>query len=67
MIMQHHLLAKLSASRHLSEVASWLNQKGYLPARGKDFEVATGTVVVGKWSTEWYRIRGLIDGVFLPL
>jgi hypothetical protein len=66
-IMQQHLCAKLSTSPHLHEVASWLKEKRYLPRRGRDFEVETATAVVGKWSTDWYGIRALIDHAFSPL
>jgi hypothetical protein len=66
-VMEHHLVAKLSTSRSLGEVAFWLTTRAYLPRRGTDFEVEAGIATVGRWSTEWYRIRGLIDHVFLPL
>ena len=66
-VMEHHLIAKLSSSQSLGEVVSWLTTKAYLPKRGNDFEVETGIATVGKWSTEWYHIRGLIDHVFLPI
>lgn len=54
-----HLIQKLRTVRQLAAVSEWLEEREYLPAGGRDYEVIDHAVTVGKWTMDWYGIKGL--------
>jgi hypothetical protein len=59
-ISEEHLLERLRTSGSLSEVATWLSERRYLPVEGEHYEIVTTTAEVGEWEMNWYGISPLI-------
>lgn len=59
-ISEEHFLETLEMRGSLSEVASWLSERRYLPVEGEHYEIITTTAKVGEWEMNWYGISPLI-------
>jgi hypothetical protein len=67
-IREHHFIKKLAISETLLETIEWLSHRQYLPKEGVHYELATTSSSVGRWNTQWYAFKPLIQGPeFLPL
>jgi hypothetical protein len=67
-IREHHLIKKLVITKTLLETIDWLSHRQYLPTEGVHYELITTSSSVGRWSTQWYGFKPLIEGPeFLPL
>lgn len=65
-IQLDHLLSKVTATRDLREVVSWLRQRNYLPVEGADFAVRRVTREIAGWYLDWYGTKPLAERLFLP-
>ncbi|HEX8090209.1 MAG TPA: hypothetical protein VF762_15220 [Blastocatellia bacterium] len=66
-ISEKHFIKKLSVTKSLSEIATWLTKREYLPVEGKHYEIVHTPGQVGNWKTTWYRIKPLIGEGFMPV
>jgi hypothetical protein len=56
-----HLSAKLRQDPSLAACCRWLENRGYLPTEGVHYQAVGVEARIGKWTLEWYGIRGLIE------
>jgi hypothetical protein len=60
-VKTNHLIAKLRQTPMLATCCRWLENRDYLPTEGVHFQVLDVEASVGRWTLEWYGIKGLID------
>jgi hypothetical protein len=61
-VRTRHLLMKLAQVPRLAACCAWLEAGDYLPSEGIHYEVVEVEATVGRWTLEWYGIKGLVDG-----
>lgn len=66
-VTEDHFLAKLRDCGSLSEVSSWLRDRGYLPVRDEDFRVVETETVLLDTRISWYGIDPIHRGEFRPV
>ena len=60
-----HLLRKIVSNGGLAGVGEWLRNRAYLPVEGRHYQVIEEEPSMAGWTTNWYNIKILIDGVYL--
>jgi hypothetical protein len=55
------VIAKLRQNPMLATCCRWLENREYLPTEGVHYQVFDLEASVGRWTLEWYGIKGLVD------
>jgi hypothetical protein len=56
-----HLVARLRRDQRLTACTRWLEGRQYLPIESIDYEALVVEDTIGKWSLEWWALKGLTE------